>query len=125
MMNIEAIPLGVRTAKPSRSSTTPESVVVHAVKQWAKDKPDVYIVRVVQAGEVGVPDFLLCVCGRFVGVECKAKGQAPRTNQRLQLGRITSAGGFALWGDADTLIPELDLIYQRLKKWLLQQNCAT
>lgn len=116
MIKIDAIPLGVRTAKPKRSSTTPESAVVHAVKQWAKDKPDVYIVRVVQAGEVGVPDFLLCVCGRFVGVECKAKGQAPRTNQRLQLGRITAAGGFALWGDADTLIPELDLIYQRLKK---------
>jgi hypothetical protein len=110
MTNIEAIPLGVRTTKTSRSSTTPESAVVHAVKQWAKDK------RVVQAGEVGVPDFLLCVCGRFVGVECKAKGQAPRTNQRLQLGRITSAGGFALWGDADTLIPELDIIYQRLRK---------
>ena len=108
MIKIDAIPLGVRTTKTSRSSTTPESAVVHAVKQWAKDKPDVYIVR--------VPDFLLCICGRFVGVECKAKGQAPRTNQRLQLGRITSAGGFALWGDADTLIPELDLIYQRLKK---------
>lgn len=116
MMNIEAIPLGVRKAKQSRSSTTPESTVVHAVKQWAKYKPDVYLVRVVQAGEVGVPDFLLCVCGRFVGVECKAKGQAPRTNQRLQLGRITAAGGFALWGEADTLIPELDLIYQRLRK---------
>lgn len=116
MMGIEAIPLGVKAAKPKRSSTTPESAVVHAVKQWAKDKPDVYIVRVVQAGEVGVPDFLLCVCGRFVGVECKAKGQAPRANQRLQLGRITAAGGFALWGDADTLIPELDIIYQRLRK---------
>ena len=116
MMDIEAIPLGFRTKKPSRNSTTPESAVVHAVKQWAKGKPDVYIVRVVQAGEVGVPDFLLCICGRFVGVECKAKGQAPRTNQRLQLGRITAAGGFALWGDADTLIPVLDLIYQTLRK---------
>ena len=47
MMGIEAIPLGVKTTKPKRSSTTPESAVVHAVKQWAKDKPDVYIVRVV------------------------------------------------------------------------------
>nr|DAK17419.1 MAG TPA: Nuclease [Caudoviricetes sp.] len=116
MSKIDAILLGMRATKPKRSSTTPESAVVHAVKQWAKDKPDVYIVRVVQAGEVGVPDFLLCVCGRFVGVECKATGQAPRTNQHLQLGRITAAGGFALWGDADTLIPELNTIYQRLKK---------
>lgn len=116
MSKIEAILLGMRAPKPKRSSTTPESAVVHAVKQWAKDKPDVYIVRVVQAGEAGVPDLLLCVCGRFVGVECKAKGQAPRTNQRLHLGRITSAGGIALWGDADTLIPELDIIYQRLRK---------
>lgn len=116
MSKIESILLVMRARKPKRSSTTPESAVVHAVKQWAKDKPDVYIVRVVQAGEVGVPDFLLCVCGRFVGVECKATGQAPRTNQHLQLGRITAAGGFALWGDADTLIPELDNIYQRLKK---------
>lgn len=116
MSKIEAILLGMRAPKPKRSSTTPESAVVHAVKQWAKDKPDVYIVRVVQAGEAGVPDLLLCVCGRFVGVECKAKGQAPRTNQRLHLGRITSAGGIALWGDADTLIHELDIIYQRLRK---------
>ena len=116
MMGIEAIPLGVKAAKPKRSSTTPESAVVHAVKQWAKDKPDVCIVRVVQAGEVGVPDFLLCVCGRFVSVECKATGQVPRPNQLLQMERIMSAGGFALWGDADTLIPELDIIYQRLKK---------
>lgn len=116
MSKIEAILLGMRAPKPKRSSTTPESAVVHAVKQWAKDKPDVYIVRVVQAGEAGVPDLLLCVCGRFVGVECKATGQAPRTNQHLQLGRITAAGGFALWGDADTLIPELDIIYQRLRE---------
>lgn len=116
MMGIDATPLFVKSKKPSRSSTTPESAVVHAVKQWAKDKPDVYLVRVVQAGEVGVPDFLLCVCGRFVSVECKATGQVPRPNQRLQMGRITAAGGFALWGDVDTLIPELDIIYQRLRK---------
>lgn len=116
MSKIESVLLVMRARKPKRSSTTPESAVVHAVKQWAKDKPDVYIVRVVQAGEAGVPDLLLCVCGRFVGVECKATGQAPRTNQHLQLGRITAAGGFALWGDADTLIPGLDIIYQRLKK---------
>lgn len=108
--------VGVNKPKKRANSTTPESRVLAALKTWAKDKPDVYVVRVVQAGENGVPDFVLCIRGRFVGVECKAAGEKPRSLQYRHGERITDALGEFMWGDADVLIPKLETLYANGRK---------
>lgn len=46
-------------------------------------------------GNAGVPDFLVCFVGRFVGIECKANGGKPTALQLKNLADIESAGGLA------------------------------
>lgn len=110
-------PLGMqRRTTIAANSSTPESKVLAAVKRWAADKHDVYVVRVVQAGESGVPDLLLCVRGIFVGVECKAHGKPLRPIQAKHGDRISLAEGVFLWGDDLTIINELNTVYTLLKE---------
>ena len=47
-------------------------------------------------GNAGVPDFLVCFEGRFIGIECKANGGKPTALQLKNLADIESAGGTAL-----------------------------
>lgn len=107
--------VATRSNRKTANSTTPESQVVNAVKLWAKTKPDVYLVRVVQAGESGVADFLMCMRGRFVAIECKATGKKPRDLQIIHGIRAENAGGTFLWGDTEALIPQLNALYEGLK----------
>ena len=41
----------------------------------------------------GEPDFLLCVSGRFIAVECKAGVNMPTEEQQAQLNLISDNGG--------------------------------
>lgn len=45
--------------------------------------------------EVGIPDLLICYCGRFVGIEAKLPGEPLRPKQRKVLNEIYAAGGVA------------------------------
>jgi hypothetical protein len=47
-------------------------------------------------GNSGAPDFLICLQGRFVGIECKAGKNKPTALQELNLKKIRDAGGVAL-----------------------------
>lgn len=44
----------------------------------------------------GVPDLLVCCKGSFLGVELKARSGRPSVLQVRELGRIRSAGGYAV-----------------------------
>lgn len=103
-----------RQRRVKANSSTPESKVIAAVKEWAKDRDDVYLIRVVSAGENGVPDIVLSIKGIFVGVECKAGNNKPRALQLLHGSRITNTGGIFLWGNTERVIPELDALYAML-----------
>lgn len=47
-------------------------------------------------GRSGVPDFVVCINGRFVGVECKGTASNKTTAlQRAELRKIITAGGVA------------------------------
>lgn len=50
----------------------------------------------VQASAMGMPalDYLLCVRGRFVGIETKAPGKTPTPRQWGTIKAIQEAGGF-------------------------------
>jgi hypothetical protein len=55
-------------------------------------------------GNAGVPDFLICSNGRFIGIETKAdKTKKPTALQEKNLAAIRAAGGVALVIHADNL----------------------
>ena len=51
-------------------------------------------------------DDLVCIGGRFVGIEYKADGKVPTPRQQLTMTEIRRAGGIAIWGDSAELIIE-------------------
>jgi hypothetical protein len=61
-------------------------------------------------GNSGVPDFLVCHKGRFIGIEAKAGKGKPTALQQVNLDKISDSGGLAyvIWEDTvhvvDTLL---------------------
>jgi hypothetical protein len=62
-------------------------------------------------GKSGVPDFICCYKGKFIGLECKAGKGQPTALQKLEMGRIEAAGGLTLVVREDTL----DILKQMLR----------
>lgn len=54
-------------------------------------------------GNAGVPDFLVCHSGRFIGIECKAGKNTTTALQKHHLRQIVEAGGIALVIDENNL----------------------
>lgn len=46
-------------------------------------------------GLSGTPDFLVCLKGKFIAIECKANGNKPTALQEAAMQRIRDAGGRA------------------------------
>jgi len=63
-------------------------------------------------GNSGVPDFLVCCNGRFIGIEAKAGSNKPTALQQAHIDRIFDAGGYALVINEDTLH-----VLQELLEW--------
>ena len=79
---------------------TPEGRVKRDVKRLLNAIDGAWYYMPVQngMGVVGIPDFVACVRGRFVGIETKAPGRlkALTPNQKRRLAEIEAAGGLAL-----------------------------
>ena len=92
-------------------AATPESRVKHLIRAML-DHHGAYRVMPVSngMGAHGVPDFLVCLRGRFIGIEAKAGKGKPTALQLSNLRRIYEAGGTAL------VINENNL--QHLDGWL-------
>lgn len=92
-------------------ATTPEGRVKQAVKRWL-DKRGAYWYMVVPNGysRAGVPDFIVCLHGQFVGIETKAPGKLKNTTpgQDRELAKIASAGGTSLVIDD---VSQLDVVF--------------
>jgi len=54
-------------------------------------------------GASGVPDIVACYNGKFIGIECKAKGNKPTKLQLKHLNDITLAGGMSLVIDENNM----------------------
>lgn len=54
-------------------------------------------------GASGVPDFLVCHHGRFIGIETKAGSNKPTALQLFNMERIELAGGTAVVINEDNL----------------------
>lgn len=68
------------------------------VKKFLKDE-GAWFVKYWGGGEftkAGVPDLLVCINGKFLGVEIKAKNGKPSELQLYHLQKIDNAGGYAV-----------------------------
>ena len=77
---------------------TPEGKVKKDVKAWlVKNKAYYYMPVSNGMGRVGAPDFIVCLGGRFVGIETKAPGKRKNAtpNQLREIEWINRAGGYA------------------------------
>lgn len=75
---------------------TPEGRVKEMIKRWCKKRGYWYFIPVSGGyGKHGIPDFIICAEGRFIGVEAKAPGGEPTARQQFVLNEINEAGGIA------------------------------
>jgi hypothetical protein len=64
-------------------------------------------------GNSGVPDFLVCFRGWFIGVECKAGDEEPTALQMKNLYMIQKTGGYTLVVNEDN-VHELEILLTML-----------
>jgi Holliday junction resolvase len=76
---------------------TPEGRVKAAVKKVLDAEGVWYFMPAANGyGRAGIPDFICCVNGYFLAIECKAGNNEPTLLQERELDRIIKAGGIAL-----------------------------
>lgn len=79
------------------SASTPEGKVKIKVKKILEEIGAYYFLPVSGGyGDAGVPDFIVCWRGEFVGIECKAGDNKPTALQLWNLGEIRRCGGRAM-----------------------------
>lgn len=92
---------------------TPESKVKAKVVKLLKERGAYYAMPIgVGYGNAGVPDFLVCYEGVFIGIECKAGKGRTTALQDKHLEDIRTAGGKSLvvWEDLSELVKLLDVV---------------
>ena len=78
-------------------ATTPEGKVKEKVKKLlTKHGAYFFMPRGTTYGRSGIPDFIVCAHGLFVGVETKAGRNEPSALQDLEMLNIRKAGGITL-----------------------------
>ena len=94
---------------------TPEKAVKKQVRAILDELGAYYVMPVTGGyGSQGAPDFLVCLKGKFVGIETKAGKGKTTALQDLNLQKIRDAGGVAL------VIYETDIEVLRHMLGLLQ-----
>jgi len=74
---------------------TPEAKVKAKIKEVLKMERVYYAMPIGTGwGNSGVPDFLCCINGRFLGIEAKANGNKPTELQKKNLMDIELSGGY-------------------------------
>lgn len=78
-------------------AATPERKVKSQVRRVLEELGAYYVMPVTGGyGNSGAPDFLVCLDGRFIGIECKAGGNKPTALQEKNLRLIRQANGISL-----------------------------
>jgi hypothetical protein len=85
-------------------ATTPEAKVKAKIKDILKAQNVYYAMPIGTGyGNSGVPDFLCCVNGHFLGIEAKAGKGTTTALQEKNIRQIKDAGGTATVVNEDTL----------------------
>jgi hypothetical protein len=77
---------------------TPEGKVKAEIKKVLHQHGAWYYMPIQNGmGVTGIPDFIVCLHGRFLGIECKAPGKehTVTANQQKQLSGIAAAQGYS------------------------------
>jgi Holliday junction resolvase len=78
-------------------ASTPEAKVKKQIRKQLDELGCYYAMPIGTGyGNSGVPDFLVCMKGRFVSIEAKAGKGKPTLLQEDNMRRIREAGGIAL-----------------------------
>jgi hypothetical protein len=70
-------------------------------------------------GASGVPDIVVCHCGFFIGIECKAGKNTPTALQKQNIERIRNANGIALVINEEN-VWEVETLLGSMEKWAHQ-----
>lgn len=77
-------------------AATPEKRVKEGVKKVLKDLGIYFFMPATYGfGRSGVPDFVCCMDGMFIGIECKAGSNKPTVLQEREMTGIRAAKGHA------------------------------
>lgn len=97
-------------------ASTPEAKVKAKIKKILAAHGVYYAMPIGSGfGNSGVPDFLCCVNGNFLGIEAKAKGNKPTALQYKHINNIKDAGGCALVVD-ESNVENLSEIIKLMKE---------
>jgi len=95
---------------------TPESKVKAKIKAILKAHNVYYVMPIGTGyGNSGVPDFLCCVNGKFLGIEAKAGKGKTTALQEKNLRQIQESGGLVMVVDEDS-IEEVQIILDYLSR---------
>lgn len=95
--------------------STPEAKVKKRIRAILDEAGAYYAMPIGSGyGNAGVPDFLVCCNGRFIGIEAKAGTNKATALQEKNIQKIFDAGGIALVINEYTT-PELE----ELIKWTM------
>ncbi len=76
---------------------TPEAKIKKKVREILLSTSTYYVMpHGAGYGNAGAPDFIICLQGKFIGIECKAKGNKPTALQLKNLADIEQCGGYAM-----------------------------
>lgn len=95
---------------------TPEAAVKAKVRKMLQAHKVYHFMPAANGfGRVGIPDFICCVNGSFLAIECKAGGNKPTALQKLEIAAIIEAGGAALVVNEEN-VSDVAKIVETLKK---------
>jgi hypothetical protein len=93
---------------------TPECKVKDEIKKLLKSRGIYYTMPIGGAfSTIGVPDFLCCYKGRFIGIEAKAGSNKPTALQEKNLEDIRKAGGVGLVINEKNLIELINTLKEQ------------
>lgn len=76
--------------------STPEGRIKTKVKRALTERSIYYFMPATGGyGRSGVPDFIVCIRGKFLALECKANGNKPTPLQEREMESICRSGGCA------------------------------
>ncbi len=79
---------------------TPEGKPKDEIRKWL-ESIGAYVFSPVQMGYGRrTLDLLVCIGGKFIAIEVKAKGKKPTEKQFKTIKQINTAGGYAFWCDS-------------------------
>lgn len=73
---------------------TPETRLKNKVREYFESLTNCFFYKVSDRYEVGLPDFIICYRGQFLGIELKAKSKQSKI-QKHKESKIIMAGGIA------------------------------